>query len=158
MNSSTASTDYERVAFFGSLTILWATKQSTGGKMLVTETVAPRGTGSPLHIHHNEDEWFYVMEGELTIWCDGKTIVAGPGDFVFGPRDVPHTFTVSSDEARFLLVVEPAGLEDFIRQLSEPAQSLSLPPATVEPPAPEAMMTAAAEHGIEILGPPGIPS
>jgi hypothetical protein len=75
-----------------------------------------------------------------------------------GPRDLPHTFTVTSDEARFLLVVEPAGLDDFIRTLSEPADSLTLPPAAVEPPAMDAMMAAAAEHGIEILGPPGIPS
>jgi hypothetical protein len=71
---------------------------------------------------------------------------------------LPHTFTVTSDEARFLLVVEPAGLDDFIRTLSEPADSLTLPPAAVEPPAMDAMMAAAAEHGIEILGPPGIPS
>ena len=71
---------------------------------------------------------------------------------------MPHTFTVTSEEARFLLAVEPAGLEDFIHELSEPAQSLTLPPASLQPPAMEAMMAAAAEHGIEILGPPGIPT
>jgi len=71
---------------------------------------------------------------------------------------VPHTFIVTSDEARFLLVVEPAGLEDFIHALSEPAQSLTLPPPSVQPPAMETMLAAAAEHGIEILGPPGIPT
>ena len=71
---------------------------------------------------------------------------------------MPHTFTVSSDEARFLLVVEPAGFESFLLELSEPARSLTLPPASVEPPALEAMMAAAAEYGLEILGPPGIPA
>jgi hypothetical protein len=65
---------------------------------------------------------------------------------------------VSSDEARFLLVIEPAGFENFLRALSEPAQSLTLPPASVEPPAMETMMAAAAEYGLEILGPPGIPA
>ena len=77
---------------------------------------------------------------------------------MYGPRDVPHTFTVSSDEARFLLVVEPAGFERFLRELSEPAQAPTLPPATVEPPRSEAMMAAAATYGLEILGPPGIPA
>ena len=83
--------------------------------MLLTEQTAPRGSGSPLHVHHNEDEWFYVLEGELTIWVAGQTVVAPAGSFVFGPRDVPHTFIVSSDEARFLLVTQAAGFEGFIR-------------------------------------------
>ena len=86
--------------------------------MLVTEQLAPRGSGSPLHVHHNEDEWFYVLEGELTIWVAGRTVVAGAGAFVFGPRDVPHTFVVSSERARFLLVTEPAGFEGFVRALA----------------------------------------
>ena len=77
---------------------------------------------------------------------------------MYGPRGVPHTFTVASSEARFLLVAEPAGFEGFIRALSEPAQTLTLPPATSLPPSPEEMMAAAAEYGIEILGPPGIPA
>src|SRR6476620_9336101 len=101
----------EHLWFFGGLTTIKAARDG----VMVTEQTAPRGSGSPLHIHHNEDEWFYVLEGELTIWCDGTTIVAGPGDFVFGPRDLPHTFVVSSDEARFLLGTQPAHFEDFLR-------------------------------------------
>ena len=86
-------------------------------------------------------------------------ISATQGSFVFGPRDLPHTFTVSSDEARFLLVIEPAGFENFLRALSEPAESPTfLPPASLEPPALEAMMAAAAEYGLDRLGPPGIPT
>ena len=88
---------------------------------MVTEQLAPRGSGSPLHVHHNEDEWFYVLEGELTIWVDGQDDRrAGAGSFVFGPRDVPHTFIVSSEQARFLLVTEPAGFEGFVRALADP--------------------------------------
>jgi hypothetical protein len=85
-------------------------------------------------------------------------IQAEAGAFVYGPRGIPHTFVVSSAEARFLLVTEPAGFEGFLRALSEPAQTLTLPPASVQPPAPELMMATAAEYGIEILGPPGIPA
>ena len=143
--------------FLGALATIKSSGETTGGRVAVTENWAPRGHGSPLHVHHNEDEWFYVLSGELAFWIDGQVITATEGSFVYGPRDVPHTFTVSSDEARFLLVIEPAGFENFLRALSEPAQSLTLPPASVEPPAMDAMMAAAAEYGLEILGPPGIP-
>jgi hypothetical protein len=82
---------------------------------------------------------------------------AGPS-FVYGPRGVPHTFTVASHEARFLLVTEPGGFEGLMRALAEPAKALTLPPATIPSPAPERMAAVAAEYGIEILGPPGIPA
>ena len=143
--------------FLGGLTLIKASGESTAGRVAVTENWAPRGYGSPLHVHHNEDEWFYVLSGELTFWIDGEVIDAPRGTFVYGPRDLPHTFTVSSDEARFLLVIEPAGFEQFLLELSEPAQAATLPPATLQPPAPDTMMAAAARYGIEILGPPGIP-
>ena len=84
--------------------------------------------------------------------------MAPAGSFVYGPRDVAHTFLVTSTEARFLMVTEPAPFADFIRAMSEPAQALTLPPASVEPPSPERMTAVAAEYGIEILGPPGIPA
>ncbi len=144
--------------FLGGLSIIKASGETTEGRVAVTENWAPRGYGSPLHVHHREDEWFYVLSGELTFWIDGETTVAREGSFVYGPRDVPHTFAVSSEEARFLLVVEPAGFENFLLALSEPAESLTLPPASVEPPALDEMMAAAATFELEILGPPGIPS
>jgi quercetin dioxygenase-like cupin family protein len=144
--------------FLGALSTIKASAETTAGRVAVTENWAPRGHGSPLHVHHNEDEWFYVLAGELTFWVDGQVTTATAGSFVYGPRDVPHTFIVSSDEARFLLVVEPAGFENFLLELSEPAQSPTLPPASVELPAPETMIAAAAEYGVEILGPPGIPA
>jgi quercetin dioxygenase-like cupin family protein len=144
--------------FLGGLTTIKSSSETTDGRVAVTENLGPRGYGTPLHLHHNEDEWFYVIEGELTFWVGGEVVTAPAGSFVYGPRGIPHTFIVSSAEARFLLVAEPAGLESFIRALSEPAQAATLPPASAAPPAPEVMMATAAEYGIEILGPPGIPS
>ena len=144
----------EHLWFFGGLTTI----KAAGDSVMVTEQTAPRGSGSPLHVHHNEDEWFYVLEGELTIWVAGKTVVAPAGSFVFGPRDVPHTFVVSSDQARFLLVVEPAGFEGFVRALAAPAPTPEIPPAPMAPPEMEPVLRAAADHGLEILGPPGIPA
>jgi quercetin dioxygenase-like cupin family protein len=144
--------------FLGALATIKASGETTGGRVAVTENWAPRGHGSPLHVHRNEDEWFYVLSGELTFWIDGDVTTATAGSFVYGPRDLPHTFTVSSDEAHFLLVIEPAGFENFLLELSQPAQSRTLPPASVEAPTLETMMAAAATYGLEILGPPGIPT
>jgi quercetin dioxygenase-like cupin family protein len=148
----------EALWFLGVLATIKASSESTAGRVAVIEHLAPRGSGSPLHVHHNEDEWFYVTEGELTFWVGGRVITAPAGSFVYGPRGIPHTFTVSSEQARFLLVTEPAGFENFIRALAEPAQHLTIPPAATEPPDIARMTAIAADYAIEILGPPGIPA
>jgi quercetin dioxygenase-like cupin family protein len=144
--------------FLGFLVTIKSTVETTNGRVAVIEHLGTQGLGSPLHVHRNEDEWFYVLSGELTFWIDGSVTTAAAGSFVYGPRDVPHTFTVSSDEARFLVVTEPAGFENFLLELSEPAQAHTLPPASVEPPALETLVATAAAYGLEILGPPGIPA
>jgi quercetin dioxygenase-like cupin family protein len=148
----------EAIWFLGVLATIKASKETTDGRVAVIEHLAPQGAGSPLHKHTREDEWFYVIEGELTFWVDGKVIDAPAGSFVYGPRGLPHTFVVRSPEARFLLVAEPAGFDGFMLALSEPAQTLTLPPDSVQPPPPEQLGATAAEYGIEILGPPGIPA
>ena len=148
----------EALWFLGTLGLVKASTETTAGRVAVIEQVAPLGSGSPLHVHHNEDEWFYVIDGELTFWVGGRVVSAPAGSFVYGPRDIPHTFMVSSEQARFLLVTEPAGFEGFMRACSEPAARREIPPAPTAPPDMNAMVELAAQHGIEILGPPGIPS
>ena len=148
----------EALWFLGQLVTIKASAETTAGRVGITETLGPRGSGSPLHIHHDEDEWFYVLEGELTLWVGGETIVASAGSFVYGPRGIPHTFTVSSEQARFLLVVEPGGFESFLREIGEPAREPTLPPASSTPPDLERLVTTAARYGLEITGPPGIPA
>jgi len=143
--------------FLGALGTIKAGPETTGGGVAVIEFIWPGGSGSPLHVHRNEDEWFYVIEGEITFWVGGEIIVAPAGSFVYGPRDVPHTFLVTSPTARFLMVTEPAPFADFVRALSVPAQAPTLPPASVQPPDTEHMTAVAASYGMEILGPPGIP-
>jgi quercetin dioxygenase-like cupin family protein len=142
---------------FGGLATIKATGETTGGRVMVSEQLAPRGVGSPLHVHHREDEWFYVLEGEVTFWVGGEVVVAAAGAFVFGPRDIPHTFIVTSDEARFLLVTEAAGFEDFMRAAGQPAERREIPPPASEPPDIAALSQLAASYGIDIIGPPGIP-
>jgi quercetin dioxygenase-like cupin family protein len=148
----------EALWFLGVLATVKAASETTDGRVAVIEHLAPRGAGSPLHVHRREDEWFYVTEGELTFSVGGRVIAAPAGSFVYGPRDIPHTFEVTSDQARFLLVTEPAGFERFMRALAEPAQALTVPPPADEPPDVERLAAIAADYGIEILGPPGIPA
>lgn len=147
----------EALWFLGVLATIKAGGEATEGRFAVIENLAPKGHGAPLHVHSREDEWFYIREGELTFWVGGRRIEASAGAFVYGPRGIPHTFMVTSVQARFLVGVEPAGFEDFVRALAEPARTRTLPPETVTPPDPARLTAVAAEYGIEILGPPGIP-
>jgi mannose-6-phosphate isomerase-like protein (cupin superfamily) len=144
--------------FFGTLVTIKAGSEATAGGAVITENLAPRGSGSPLHVHHREDEWFYVLEGELTFWVGGEIVVAGPGGFVYGPRDIPHTFIVSSERARFLLVTHPGAFDGFVRALGQPAERLEIPDRDGAPPDMNLLVATAAEYGLEILGPPGIPA
>lgn len=153
-----AADEGEALWFIGSLTTIKASGASTAGRVAVIEHLSPRGSGSPLHVHRREDEWFYVLDGELAVWIGGRTISAPAGSFVYAPRNVAHTYTVESDAARFLVVTEPAGFEDFVRALAHPAVERVIPPEATEPTDVEAMARLAADHGIEILGPPGIPT
>lgn len=148
----------EALWFLDFLATIKGSAATTNGSVSVIEHLGRRGAGSPMHVHHNEDEWWYVLEGELTIWVAGEVIQAQSGSFAFGPRDVPHTFTVSSDEARFLHVTEPGGFDGFMRALAKPAPFLELPPTDITPPDLDRLLAVAAEYGIEVLGPPGIPS
>jgi quercetin dioxygenase-like cupin family protein len=135
-----------------------ATGEDTGGRFAVVEMYGPRGAGSPLHVHRRDDEWFYVVEGQLTLWIDGETLVLPAGSFSYAPRDVPHTFAIRSSYARFLVGAEPAGFDAFVRATGTPADALTLPPDSAPRPTPDELTALAAKHGIEIVGPPGIPA
>ena len=131
--------------------------EATDGRIAMLEHLAPRGTGSPLHVHRRDDEWFYVIDGELTFWIGGRVIDAPAGSFVQGPRDIPHTFLVSSEHARFLLGADLPGVDDLERAIAEPAQRLAIHGAATAPPDVARLAAIAAEYDVEILGPPGIP-
>jgi quercetin dioxygenase-like cupin family protein len=147
----------EALWFGNSLATIKADGEATGGHCAVIEVLSPQGNGPPLHVHRNEDEWFYVLEGEMVFWVDGRTVTCGPGSFAFAPRNLAHTYTVTSPTVRYVVVAQPAGFDQFVRALSVPAKTRTLPPATVEQPTPDCMTDMAAKHKIEILGPPGLP-
>ena len=123
----------------------------------IIEILAPDGYGSALHVHHSEDEGFWILEGEMTFYVGDQTIKAQPGSFLLGPKEVPHAFAVDSGPGRLLFVLSPAGFEDLIREMGEPARELSIPPQPEGPPDEaemQRMAAVAARHGNEILGPP----
>src|ERR1700683_1749222 len=95
----------QAIWFLNSLAIVKATTESTGGAFGLIDNVIPAGFASPYHVHHAEDESFYVTEGEVTFICGGKKQKAGPGAYVFGPREIPHGFRVEGPaQARMLLL------------------------------------------------------
>ena len=147
----------EALWWLGMLATMKTSGEQTGGRYSLVEILAPDGYGAVLHIHHQEDEGFYILEGEMTFYVGEQTIKAHPGSYLFGPKDVPHAFTVDSGPARLLFVLSPAGLEGLIREMGEPARSLEVPPQPEGPPDEaemERMAAIAARYGAEILGPP----
>jgi mannose-6-phosphate isomerase-like protein (cupin superfamily) len=142
-----------------SLAIIKASAETSAGRIAVIDNYGVEGAAPPLHVHHNEGEGFYVIDGMLTIWVGGKAIDASAGAFVYGPPHVPHTFVVRSPTARYLFITEPAGFEQFVRAVSAPAERLTLPPLAIQQAQDFENMTAiATKYGIEILGPSGIPT
>ncbi len=121
---------------------------ATGGAFSLFELRTPPGAGTPPHVHRREDETFHILEGRVEFWVDGKTTVAGPGTTVFGPRGVPHAFrNVGEAPIHALMVVSPAGLEEFLARMSKLAPE---PP----PPMPE-FVRLCGEFGIELMPPAG---
>jgi quercetin dioxygenase-like cupin family protein len=140
------------VWYSGHLMTFLATGEDTQGQFALIEAVARKGNVPPPHIHHREDEIFYVLEGEMTVSVGDRTIKAKPGTMVFLPRDVVHSFTIDSDQARILVLATPAGLEGYFQECSVPAPAMMLPPA-VETPYGEIqkMLPVARKFGIEFV-------
>lgn len=113
----------------------------------------PHGMAPPLHVHHREDETFYVLEGEITFFIGDERIEANPGDLVFAPRDVPHAYLVRSEQARTLVTYAPAGLEQFFIEMGLPVLDGQDPPAPVVPDI-ETFTRTMAGYGVDLLGPP----
>jgi len=140
--------------WFGALAEIKATAADTGGQMTIVEVTEHPGAEAPLHVHRRDDEGFWVLEGDVTFEVGDTTIEASAGDYVFGPRDVPHRFTVGDQGCRMLFILVPGGIEDVIRATSEPAMSRILPPPPEAEPTPEeidGLKAIVKEHGYELL-------
>jgi quercetin dioxygenase-like cupin family protein len=136
--------------FLNCLTFVKATGEQTGGAFGLIEQTIPAGFASPYHVHRAEDETFYILEGEATFLSGDRKIKATAGSYLFLPRDIPHGFRVDAP-TRLLILTTPAGFEQFVIEMSEPATDLSTSPSS--PPDMDKLMRLAAKYQIGILGP-----
>jgi quercetin dioxygenase-like cupin family protein len=157
--------------FLGTLARLKLDGKQTAGRFALIEMLFPRGAAPPLH-SHPQDETFYVLDGEVTAWVVDDELAArdnadppgwlsafarpcAAGTTVHAPGGTPHTFRVESDTARMLVLSTPAGIEDYVRALAEPAQWPWLPPPPDGPRvSPERMAAVEQELGMIRHGPP----
>lgn len=147
----------EAIWFLANRMTVKATAETTGGAFGLLETLLAPGFSPPLHVHHAEDESFWVLEGHLTMRCGEQTFRAEPGSFVFLPRHVAHTFVVEGNApARLLTLITPGGGEGFFVAGGRPAEREGLPPAAR--PDIEALKRVSAQYNAEILGPPMAPT
>lgn len=137
----------------GDLYRFLAMSDATGGAYAFWETIATPGLpGPPPHIHHNEDEAFYVLEGRIDLFVEGTVETAGPGTFVNIPRGTLHTFKNAGETpARMLSMVAPGGFEGFFEEVGEPATDPALPPEG--PPDIGKVLATAPRYGLEIPPP-----
>jgi quercetin dioxygenase-like cupin family protein len=164
----------ETLWFLGTLARMKLEGRQTAGRFGLWEGVLPHGAAPPLH-SHPQDETFYILEGELTAWlvepeCSEDATEppawvmtrgrrCGIGDVVFAPGGTPHTFRVESDTARMLVLSTPAGIEDMVRGLAEPARW----PWLQSPPdgprvSPDSIASVERQTGVVRHGPPPPPA
>ena len=124
----------ERMAWFEAGITLKASDPEIG----VCEVVISPGDEPPLHIHSREDEWFYVLDGDVSFHVGDETYRCTSGSFVSFPQGIPHTFTIESPSARILVVNTPGGFERMFE---------------LAPKTPEEAQRALADYGVEIVGP-----
>ena len=131
---------------------LKATSESTGGALSLVEVLAAPDTAPPWHVHHRDDEMFYILDGSFLFKCGDELFEGGPGSFVFLPRGIPHSFkNVGETVAKFLVLGTPAGLDQYFVDAGTPALEKGLRPQPIDF---QQMAAIAAQYRIEILGPP----
>jgi quercetin dioxygenase-like cupin family protein len=119
------------------------TPQESGGLFIIENTFQQRG-GPARHLHYDQDEWFYAVEGEFIVEIGDDRFNLNPGDSLLAPRKVPHVWAYDGDtRGTMLIAFMPAGkMEAFFREVT---QSNAMPPQD-----PELWRA----HGMELLGPP----
>lgn len=137
--------------WLGQLAEIKATADDTAGQLTVIEITCPGGLQSPLHVHHVEDEAFWMLAGDATLEVGGRTIPLRAGGFAFGPRGIPHRYTVGADGCRMLFLLTPGGLEALVREMSEPAGARELPPPPARPPDLDWVREIARRHNCDLL-------
>ena len=141
-----ARTEGESLNVIGDRQTVKVSADASDGAFVLVESLNEPGVGIPMHIHHEEDETFYVVDGHVEFTLADGPVVADAGTTVFLPKGTPHAFRVVGDgPARMLTLLVPGRLEGLFRELA------AFPPG---PPDPERLATTCAPYGIEFLPPP----
>lgn len=137
----------------GALLSFKALTEETGGQFWALEGLAGAEMSVPLHVHSNEAEIWYVLEGEVEFTVGDDTRVAGPGSFAYIPAGVAHTFQALTPTVRWFGIGTPGGLDQWFFEIGEPARTPTLPPAAA-PPDPAPIVASLRRYGTETVGPP----
>ncbi|HET8548309.1 MAG TPA: cupin domain-containing protein [Bryobacteraceae bacterium] len=115
----------------GALIRVVASGHETSGEMAGIECIVQRRLEPPPHAHTREDEAVFVLDGEVEFTIGRKRVRADPGEWVFLPRGVRHSFTLRSEHAHLLMMFTPSGIENFFEVLSEPAEDEIIPASSL---------------------------
>jgi mannose-6-phosphate isomerase-like protein (cupin superfamily) len=130
-----------------------AVGEDTNGQYTLVELQVDPEIGPPPHIHHREDEAFYIQEGELEFQLGDQTMIATPGTFLYSPKGHLHTFkNITNQRAKMLVWFTPAGIEKFFTEVGVPVDNPDAPSRPVTPEAIERILAAAPKYGIEFIG------
>jgi quercetin dioxygenase-like cupin family protein len=142
----------EAIWFIGTLATIKASGALTSNCLSLVEFQHPPGFATPLHVHHMEDEAFYILEGTIQGIAGDQTWIAGAGAFVWLPQGIPHGYKcVSEEPVRTLAIAIPAGFDRFVAEAGEPAPTRTLPPPSE--PDIQRLLASAEKNGQTILGP-----
>ena len=136
------------------LSLVKASAAATHNALGVVEMRLPAGFSPPPHIHHNEDEAFYLLSGEIVAQVGAQQIAAQTGAFLWLPRNVQHGFAVSADgPCTILTITTPAGFEGFVAEMGTATTTTDRLPEPSEPDVPR-LIEVAGRYGIEFPPPP----
>jgi quercetin dioxygenase-like cupin family protein len=162
MATTTSTAPYALPAGTGLTDVWWKTGRvqikaggaETRGSFSQVETIDPRGTATPLHVHYNEEETFYVLQGEVSLFVEGARHDLSAGGYALVPRGLQHGYLVRSEVARMLVTFSPARFEDVFADYGVPVREGDAPPDEAVFPPVDEMIRAFAGYGCAIVGPP----
>jgi len=146
--------DGECIYAGGDLYRFLAIKDETNGSYGLWEAIVPPGGGPPPHLHRNEEEGFYLIEGRITVYAEGMEIEAVPGSFVYLPRGSKHWFRNNSDSnAKMLVLVAPGGMEGMFRETGSAVEDRNDPIPSFTDAEKQRILQVGSKYGIEIQKP-----
>jgi mannose-6-phosphate isomerase-like protein (cupin superfamily) len=140
------------VSVVGDILTFKAVSEDTDGQYTLFELRVDPEIGPPPHIHHREDEAFYIQEGELEFQLGDRTVIATPGTFLYSPKGHLHSFkNLTHQRARMLVWCMPAGIEKYFAEVGVPVDDPDSPSRPATPEAIERVLAAGPKYGIEFI-------